>query len=176
MSSAIWAGILFGRLALSALSGGRMPERLRGARPREADCPSGSNSNGSRRRGDGRESLLVLCAFCCTVFLLLALLARNVWPALAFFFLTGFGYSGVFPLVINLVGGRYRTGAAVGFVSTGGGAGSLVFPFVLAFLADRVGLRGAFFFCLFLNGVFFVLTFALRGIGTERPRKGAGEG
>jgi DHA1 family multidrug resistance protein-like MFS transporter len=155
MSSSIWAGILFGRLVLSALSGGRLPVKP---------------------RGDGRESLLVLCAFCCTLFLLLALLARNVWSALAFLFLTGFGYSGISPLVMNLVGGRYRTGAAVGFISTGGGAGSLVFPFVLAFHADRVGLRWAFFFCLFLNGVLFVLTFALRGLGRVRPRQSRGHG
>jgi MFS family permease len=115
----------------------------------------------------------VLCASGCTLFFLLALLAGNVWSALAFLFLTGFGYSGIYPLVMNIVGSRYKTGAAVGFISTGGGVGSLVFPFALAFLADRIGLRGAFFFCLFLNGVLFVLSAALCKYGKAQAREGA---
>jgi fucose permease len=173
MSSTLWTGILFGRLILSALSGRTLPEDPRREGPRAAVSQSGSISRGPRPNGDRRSSLLVLCASGCTLFFLLALLAGNVWSALAFLFLTGFGYSGIYPLVMNIVGSRYKTGAAVGFISTGGGVGSLVFPFALAFLADRIGLRGAFFFCLFLNGVLFVLSAALCKYGKAQAREGA---
>jgi MFS family permease len=174
MSSTLWAGILFGRLYISALPGGPLPEDPRREDPRSEAQPSGSISRGSRLGGDRLESLLVLCAFGCTVFLLLALTSGNPLSALVFFLLTGFGYSGIFPLVMNIAGSRYKTGAAVWFIATGGGVGSLVFPFILAFLADRVGLKGAFFFCVFLNGVLFVLSAVMykhRGKQTQQGRR-----
>jgi MFS family permease len=171
MSSALWVGILFGRLMLSALSGGppsgengREDERAAVGRP-------GSIPRHPRPRGDRRELLLVLCAFGCTLFFGLLLLSGDPWFALAFLFLTGTGYSGIFPLVMSIAGSRYKTGAAVGFISMGGGFGSLVFPFILAFLADRIGLKAAFFFCLFLNGMFFILSAALRRLRRAQARK-----
>ena len=60
----------------------------------------------------------------------------------------GLGLSGVYPMVITLVGRHCPGGAAVGIVSTGGGIGSFAFPFLIGFVGDRAGLRGGFGLCI----------------------------
>jgi fucose permease len=127
MVSVLWSGILVGRVALAFSS-----------------------------RDVRQEILLLLCACGCTFFLFLTIVAKIPSVAGVSLFLTGLGYSGIYPLVMNIAGRRYRGGLAVGFISTGGGIGSFVFPFLLAFLADRVGLRGGFLFSLSLNCILVV--------------------
>jgi fucose permease len=61
-------------------------------------------------------------------------------------FLTGLGFSGVYPLSLAVIGRFHRSGGAVGAVTTGGGIGSFTFPFLMALLAQTVGIRGGFVF------------------------------
>ncbi len=126
--SVLWLGIMCGRLAIFLLYRGSRHER----------------------------ALLVLGALL-TVGLAGILLTRNPVAVMALVFVAGLGYSGVYPLVITLVGRHHRSGVAVGMVSTGTGIGSLAFPFLMAVIAERFGLRTGFLFYLGLDAVFLAL-------------------
>ena len=106
--------------------------------------------------GTRQEMVLLALNAASTFFLLLMLLSRSFVASSIFVFLIGVGLSGVYPLVMSLVGKGTQSTVAVGIVSTGGGVGSFAFPFIMAFIADRVGLHRAFYFCLFV-GVAIVL-------------------
>jgi fucose permease len=113
--SVLWAGMLTGRLAISAFWHGRRHERL----------------------------VLVLAA-AGTVALPALLAARSPWLAFVLVFVTGLGLSGIYPLGISLTGQHFGTGMAVGIVTTGAGVGSFTFPFLMSGIAQAVGLRGGF--------------------------------
>jgi len=119
MVSIFWGGILIGRLGTSLL--------YRGVRQAE-----------------------ILLALSCVAFgsLLLSLLAGNPTIAAAGFFVSGLGYSVIYPVDMAIVGERFKRGqsVALGFVSTGGGIGSFSFPFIMAAIADAFGIRNGFWF------------------------------
>jgi fucose permease len=110
--SVFWAGLLAGRLAISIFWHGQRHERL----------------------------VLVLAVICTAAFPAL-LLARTPWFAFALVFVTGLGLSGIYPLGISLTGQQFGTGMAIGIVTTGGGVGAFVFPFLMSGIAQAVGLR-----------------------------------
>jgi fucose permease len=79
------------------------------------------------------------------------------------FLLAGVGCSSIYPLVMTLVGRKYRHKQSVflGFVSTGGGIGGFIIPMIMAALADAFGLRLGFaFYC----GLGFLMLFFAFGI------------
>jgi nitrate/nitrite transporter NarK len=76
-------------------------------------------------------------------------------------FLTGLGLSALYPLVMTIVGRYFKSGFAVGTVATGGGLGSFTFPFLMAVVAESIGLRGGFWFYLGLTLVLVVLSLAI---------------
>ncbi|HVO38453.1 MAG TPA: MFS transporter [Spirochaetia bacterium] len=86
-------------------------------------------------------------------------------------FLTGLGFSGIYPLLLVVVGRYHRSGMAVGTVTTGGGVGSFTFPFLMAVLAQRLGMRGGFWFYLGLSCVIAMLSVVL--IAAVRRRSAA---
>jgi fucose permease len=113
--SVFWAGLLAGRLGISVFWHGQRHERL----------------------------VLFLAAVCTVAFPAL-LVVRAPWLAFALVFVTGLGLSGIYPLGISLTGQRFGTGMAVGVVTTGGGIGSFVFPFLMSGVAQAAGLRSGF--------------------------------
>ncbi len=115
----LWTGLLAGRLGISWLY-----------------------------RGSRQHVPLLLLALAITAFLALLLTARTVGAGMAVVVFLGVGLSGVYPLIMTLVGKTFRSAAAVGIVTTAGGIGSFSFPFALAWIADRWSLRAGFFFCL----------------------------
>lgn len=129
MVSVLWIGIFAGRLLISAI-----------------------------KWGIKQEFILLFLTCCCTIFLFFTILYRNAAATAVFTFLTGFGYSGIYPVVMAMVGKNFKNGVAVGFASTGGGIGSFSFPFVTAIIADAVGLRKGFIFCIFVNAVMIGLS------------------
>lgn len=131
MVSVLWAGLLCGRLALTGALGNQRPEKL-----------------------------LVWMGILCTVFLFAALAFHSPGIVAVLIFLTGLGYSGIYPIVMALVGHYFseNQGVASGFVSTGGGIGALLFPFPVAFLGDRWGLHTGLLFCAFVNSILFIFT------------------
>ncbi len=133
--SLFWAGLFVGRLGVSFAYRGTRQELI----------------------------LLGLSAFSAAalgVFLLL----HSMVAAGIFVFLTGLGYSAIYPLVMALVGKHFKSGVAVGTASTGGGIGSFTFPFVIAVLFEVVGLRGGF-------GIYIIINILLVGISLAIIRR-----
>jgi fucose permease len=130
MVSVFWVGLLIGRLAVAGYRGYRQAE------------------------------LLFALASTCTVALLFAVLMRIPWVAGFGFFISGLGYSAIYPVVMALVGKHFKRGqgVAVGFASTGGGIGAFAFPFFMAAIADRFGMQQGFFFYVALDVLMVVLT------------------
>lgn len=119
MVSLFWLGLLVGRLLVAALY-----------------------------RSDDQAKLLLISCIVSTLGLGLALVRPDpIWSA-ACFFLSGMGFSAVYPVVVVLAG-RYfprQQELAIAIISTGGGLGSFVFPFAMASLADHWGIERAFWF------------------------------
>jgi len=111
--------------------------------------------------GTRQETVLLLLNGISACFLLLMLVSTSRIVSAVFVFCIGVGLSGVYPLVMSLVGKQSRSSVAVGVVSKGGGVGSFSFPFILAFIADRIGLYRAFYFCLFVAVIMLILAAVL---------------
>jgi fucose permease len=113
--SALWLGLLAGRSLLSL-------------------CYHGTR----------QDILLLGLALSCTACLLAFLAVKGSAAGLAIIFVLGVGYSGIYPLTMTLTGRAFKSSAAVGIVTTGAGLGSFSFPFLLAGIAERFGLRTGF--------------------------------
>jgi fucose permease len=72
------------------------------------------------------------------------LAARSLLPAFAAAFAMGVAFSGVFPFVMTITGHTFQSAAAVGLVGTAAGLGSFSLSFLLAAIAQAVGLRWGF--------------------------------
>ncbi len=138
--SVLWVGIFIGRFSISVIN-----RLLR------------------------QEQFLLILACGCALFLLSTVLSNHILWAGVFVFFTGLGFSGIYPVVMSLVGRYYRHGIAVGFASTGGGIGSFTFPFIISVIAERSGLRGAFVFFIAVN--FLIIGLALLVIGSGRKKR-----
>jgi len=119
MLSALWAGILVGRIALTTKKAGALSQ----------------------------ERVLLFLAILCNISFLVLLFVRDATQCGLLAFLTGLGFSGIYPVAMSLMGRHFPGGWAVGAVTTAGGIGMFSFPFLVAFTADHIGLRGAFFLC-----------------------------
>ena len=119
MVSLFWVGLLVGRLFVGAFY------------HREDQGP-----------------LLLASSLVSTTALVLALLGGGIWWTAACFLVCGIGLAAIYPVIIVLAGRYYadEQGLAIGIISTGGGIGSFVFPFIMASLADLWGIGPAFGF------------------------------
>jgi fucose permease len=133
MVSIFWIGLLIGRLGLSGYGGQRQAE------------------------------LILALAVICTLGLTFAILMSGPWLAGVGFFISGLGFSAIYPLVVALVGKHLKNGqgAAIGFVATGGGVGSFAFPFFMAAISDRFGIQRGFFFYIGLDFIMVILACAV---------------
>ncbi len=134
-------------------------------------------------KGTRQEVLMLALSALSAAMLLVVLLVHSTVAVVIALFLTGLGFSGIYPLAMSLVGRYYKSGVAVGTAATGGAAGSIMFPFLMSILAQTIGIRGGFWFYLGLNCLLVVLTgllvrlvrrrVALPGIGgASRPNPG----
>jgi fucose permease len=99
-------------------------------------------------KGSRQEYIVLGLTIIAAAALGLLLLVTSQWAIALAVFLAGLGFSGVYPLSVAIVGRYNRSGIAVGAVTTGGGVGSFTFPFLMAILAQTVGIRGGFWFYL----------------------------
>jgi fucose permease len=122
--SLFWLGILLGRLGTSLLY-----------------------------KGNQQARLLLIFSLGSAISLGTALLTRNAAASAALFFCTGLGFSTIYPTVITIVGDRYAhaRGVAIGFVSTTGGIGMCIFPFIMSGIANQTELRSGFWFYLLVT-------------------------
>lgn len=126
-----WGGILAGRLLL-------------------AFCYSGTRS---------ATAILVLAGVA-TAGLLGAVTASGPVATTVGFVATGFGFSCIYPLVMSIIGRHIparRQSMVVGFASSGGGIGALVFPFLMAAVAQRIGIRRGFLLYVALAALLMLL-------------------
>jgi fucose permease len=130
--SLFWIGLLVGRFSLSVLY-----------------------------KGSRQEYIVLELALLAAAGLGLVLVVSSTWATAVAVFLTGLGFSGIYPLSVAIVGRYSKSGVAVGAVTTGGGIGSFTFPFLMAVLAETVGIRGGFWFYLGLAIVLVALAAAI---------------
>ena len=125
----------------------------------------------------GRQSALAILALAGVAAggLIVAVAAAGPIAAAAGFVAAGFGFSSIYPLVMSIVGSYVPArgqSVVVGFASSGGGIGSLVFPFLVAAVAQHTGIRRGFLLYVALALLLMVLAFAamLRTRGIDRSR------
>ena len=146
MVTLFWGGILAGRLLL-------------------AFCYTGTRS---------ALAILTLAAVAAAG-LIVAIAATGPLAAAAGFVVAGLGFSCIYPLVMSIVGGYVparRQSVVVGFASSGGGIGSLAFPFLVAAVAQQIGIRRGFLLYVLLTLLLTLLAVAavLRTRTLDRSR------
>ena len=107
--------------------------------------------------------------------LVVAIASGGPVAAAAGFVASGFGFSCIYPLVMSMVGNYVparRQSMVVGFASSGGGIGSLLFPFLVAAVAERTGIRLGFLLYVLLTLLLMAIAFAavLRTRAIDRSR------
>ena len=129
-----WGGVLGGRLLLAL-------------------CYTGTRA---------AEAILLLAGVA-TAGLLAAVTVTDRTVAAAGFVAAGFGYSSIYPLVMSLVGRFFaprHQSMVIGFATTGGGVGSLLFPFAMALVAQQVGIRHGYLLYVVVSALMVVLAMA----------------
>jgi fucose permease len=137
--AAMWTGLLIGRVSLSLFF-----------------------------RGTRQTELLLALALLSLVSLGALFLVGTAAAGLVLIFLTGLGFSGIFPVVMSLVSRYSRHGAAVGLVTMGAGFGGLIFPFAISLVAEQIGIRGGFLLCLLSAAVITAIAVFLMLHGRHR--------
>jgi fucose permease len=120
-------------------------------------------------RGSRQELVVLTLSVLSVLSLGVVLLVRSPAAVAVGVLLAGLGSSGVYPLLMAIVGRYFKSGVAVGTAATGGAMGSFVFPFLMAVLAQTVGLRGGFWFYLGLDLVMVALSVALIRMVAKLP-------
>ena len=144
--SAFWAGLLAGRFGIPLLQG-----------------------------NVGRDRVLFLLGWVLAGAVLMLALAPAFGPgrvaaAFAASAIAGFGCSCMYPITMSLVGEAFpeTQGEAMGFASTGGGAGALIFPLATAQVARLWGIRTGY--ALFVPFAVCVLVGLIRLSAAARRR------
>ncbi len=132
----------------------------------------GRISIGAGYRGDRLVLVLVLCSVVSFVFLGAAIWSGHLIGSALFFFMTGVGYSIIYPCVMSLIGLTFQKGqsAAIGFISTCGGVGVCLFPFVMSAVSERSGLVQGFWFYFILTGFMCLCAWLAMLVLNQRTR------
>ena len=138
-----WAGILVGRLTF-----------------------------GLRYHGTRHRLVLVVSSLTSAFGLIGMLFFDQGWIFFFSVILSGLGQSVFYPTVMVVVGEEYQAdrGLAIGVVAAGGGIGALIFPLIIGYLADSVGLRAGFQFFATMSLVLFLLSVFIGMSATQRKR------
>jgi MFS transporter, FHS family, glucose/mannose:H+ symporter len=112
-------------------------------------------------KGSRQDLLMLGLSVLGAVSLVAMLLTRSV-PGLAVaIFAAGLGSSGFYPLGMSLLGRHFKSGVAVGTAATGGAAGAIAFPFVMALVSQDVGIQKGFWFYFGMALLLVALSIAL---------------
>jgi fucose permease len=126
-------------------------------------------------RGDRQELLMLGLSVLSMTALVAVLLARSTGAAAAAIFAAGLGCSGFYPLGMSLLGKHFKSGMAIGTASTGGAAGSIAFPFLMAVISQSIGIRKGLWFYLGMDILLVVLAgFLLRLVRRHAASVAAG--
>ncbi len=124
-------------------------------------------------KGTRQDRLMLGLAAVTAVALVGVLAARSIPTVAVAVFAAGLGCSGFYPLGMSLLGKQFKSGVAVGTAATGGAAGSIAFPFFMALLSQRVGIRDGFWFYLGMSLLLVVISVLLVRMVHRTPGRGA---
>ena len=111
-------------------------------------------------RGTRAAEAILLLAAVATAGLIGAVTMTGRTAAAVGFVVTGFGFSSVYPLVMSMVGRFFaprHQSMVIGFAATGGGVGSLLFPFAMALVAQQIGIRRGYLLYVGLSALLMLL-------------------
>jgi len=123
-------------------------------------------------KGDRQELLMFGLSMLSAVALVGVLVVRSPAAVAMAIFVAGLGCSGFYPLGMSLLGKHFKSGVAVGTAATGGAAGSIAFPFAMAIISQRVGIRNGFWFYLGMNVLLGAVAISLIVVAQQRRRAG----
>ncbi len=123
--------------------------------------------------GDRQERLMLGLSILSSAALVAILLVHSAVAVAVAIYIAGLGCSGFYPLGMSLIGKHFKSGMAVGTAATGGAAGSIVFPFVMALISQSVGIRNGFWFYLGMDLLLVVLALFL--VAVVRRKRGVHE-
>ncbi|MBD0822547.1 MFS transporter [Aestuariibaculum marinum] len=95
--------------------------------------------------------------------ILMAVVFKTFWMALAGFFLVGFGTAAIFPVTMSLAGTskKYSPGMAISIITTYAILGMLIGPPLIGYLAHAFNLENAFFLFVFIGILFIPVAFKM---------------
>jgi fucose permease len=114
-------------------------------------------------KGSRQELLMLGLSVLSVVAVFAVLVVRSIPGVAVAIFAAGLGSSGFYPLGMSVLGRHLKSGVAVGTAATGGAAGSIAFPFLMALLSQGVGIHSGFWFYLGLNLLLVILSIVLVG-------------
>ena len=103
--------------------------------------------------------LLRISSIISLVFLFLLLMTNSIPLVILSFMGIGFGFSGIWPLVVAVVAKNIEEmqATAIGVVVALGGTGALLFPWLFGFFSDYMGLRFIFIMVVVLVVAMFLV-------------------
>lgn len=121
--------------------------------------------------GERQSFVLCVCSALSSVSLFAALTTRDPVLSAALIFMTGMGFSIVYPACMTIVGQHFGAdqgrGVAVGVVSTGGGLGVFLFPLVMSLISDRYDIGAGFWFYWALTVAMTLAAFVALRLGRD---------
>ncbi|MCR8667796.1 MFS transporter [Aestuariibaculum sp. M13] len=95
--------------------------------------------------------------------ILMAIVFKTFWMALAGFFLVGFGTAAIFPVTMSLAGTskKYSPGMAISIITTYAILGMLIGPPLIGYLAHAFNLENAFFLFVLIGILFIPVAFKM---------------
>ncbi|WMI64971.1 MFS transporter [Aestuariibaculum sp. YM273] len=105
----------------------------------------------------------ILSGLLIVVGILMAVVFKTFWMALAGFFLVGFGTAAIFPVTMSLAGTskKYSPGMAISIITTYAILGMLIGPPLIGYLAHAFNLENAFFLFVFIGILFIPVAFKM---------------
>lgn len=105
----------------------------------------------------------ILSGLLIAVGILMAVVFKTFWMALAGFFLVGFGTAAIFPVTMSLAGTskKYSPGMAISIITTYAILGMLIGPPLIGYLAHAFNLENAFFLFVFIGILFIPVAFKM---------------
>jgi fucose permease len=108
-----------------------------------------------------------------SIFLMLALLASSAWVALCLFWVSGLGFSIVYPCVMSLAGHVFPhdQSRVVAWISASGGLGVWLFPLLMSMISQHWDIQAGFWFYTSLSFLMLVAVFAAGRLPIQVPEE-----
>lgn len=105
----------------------------------------------------------ILSGLLIAIGILMAVIFKTFWMALAGFFFVGFGTAAIFPVTLSLAGTskKYSPGMAISIITTYAILGMLIGPPLIGYLAHAFNLENAFYLFVIIGVLFIPMAFKM---------------